>query len=753
MTKITVSDPLLLPGVDLTNCDREPIRILGKVQPHGLLFVLEPDLTISQISANAAALISRTSESLLGSGLDTIMPSEQVAEVRKHLFNEQNKYIRPIPITIDVENQQKHFNGVVHGNPDGLLILELEPFVHVPHALGNFYGLVQVASATLQETQSFDDLCQLIVHEVKRITHFDRVMVYQFDEDGHGTVIAEAVEQSMEPFWGLHYPASDIPQQARQLYVLNWLRLIADVNAQPIDIVPSLHPRIGKPVDQTYCFLRSVSPVHIEYLKNMGVGGSMSISLVREGQLWGLIACHHREPIFVPYEVRTVCEFLGQLFSIQLGTREESHDFQYQVKVKSAQFHCIEMLATEGDYVSRLLATEDILTMTGAQGAALCIDHTIHLIGQTTNEKQVRSIVEWLVTNNSQDVFATHNFSKLFSSASAYKGVGSGLLAITISKGQGSYVMWFRREIIQEVNWAGNPNKPIEIDDNGDLRLMPRKSFEKWQQQVENTSLRWKPYELEAAEQVRNAIIGIVLRNIERLASVNADLAQSNSELDAFAYIASHDLKEPLRGIHNYASFLLEDYESILNEDGVSKLNTLVRLTQRMEDLINSLLHFSRVGRVELAFSETSLQNVLTETLALLELSLQDAGVQIRIPRTLPSIVCDQVRIGEVFNNLIVNAMKYNDKQDKWIEIGYLDETPTVFYVTDNGIGILEKHYETIFRIFKRLHGRDEYSGGTGSGLTIARKIIERHGGHIWVRSIYGQGTTFYFNLESKIEL
>jgi light-regulated signal transduction histidine kinase (bacteriophytochrome) len=229
---------------------------------------------------------------------------------------------------------------------------------------------------------------------------------------------------------------------------------------------------------------------------------------------------------------------------------------------------------------------------------------------------------------------------------------------------------------------------------------------------------------------------------------VNAELQRSNNELDSFAYIASHDLKEPLRGIHNYANFLIEDYQNLLDEEGVSKLRTLVRLTQRMEDLINSLLHFSRVGRIDLAYTDTPLNDVLGQTLELLHARIQAAEVEIRVPRVLPSARCDRVRVGEVFNNLIANAIKYNNKAQKWIEIGYLDDSPAVFYVRDNGIGIHEKHYETIFRIFKRLHTRDEYGGGTGSGLTITRKIIERHGGHIRVESVYGQGTTFYFTLE-----
>ncbi len=242
-----------------------------------------------------------------------------------------------------------------------------------------------------------------------------------------------------------------------------------------------------------------------------------------------------------------------------------------------------------------------------------------------------------------------------------------------------------------------------------------------------------------------------------------AELSRSNAELDDFAYIASHDLKEPLRGIHNYSTFLLEDYGDKLDDNGRAKLETLTRLTQRMEALINSLLYYSRLGRLDLVVQEADLEDVVNDVLDTLHITLNEAGVEVRRPEQFRTVRCDRSRIGEVFCNLITNALKYNDKPEKWIEIGCQQpgqrygtreatEGPTVFYVRDNGIGIRERHMDSIFRIFKRLHGRDKYGGGTGAGLTIAKKIVERHGGRIWVESVYGEGTTFYFTLEEAGE-
>ncbi|MDV6034799.1 MAG: HAMP domain-containing protein [Phycisphaera sp. RhM] len=247
----------------------------------------------------------------------------------------------------------------------------------------------------------------------------------------------------------------------------------------------------------------------------------------------------------------------------------------------------------------------------------------------------------------------------------------------------------------------------------------------------------------------------------QELTDSNAQLERSNQELDDFAYIVSHDLKEPLRGISRYSSFIAEDYAGKLDEAGHEKLETLQRLCLRQENLIDSLLHYSRVGRAELAIAPTDLNDVIEQVLDMMHITLEEQGMEVRIPRHLPTVACDSVRIVEVFRNLITNAVKYNDKAEKWIEIGFqqhgesggndLNPTGFVFYVRDNGIGIREKHQESVFRIFKRLHARDKYGGGTGAGLTFVKKIVERHGGKIWLESTYGEGTTFYFTLEKGI--
>ncbi|MBI3440551.1 MAG: MASE1 domain-containing protein [Proteobacteria bacterium] len=242
------------------------------------------------------------------------------------------------------------------------------------------------------------------------------------------------------------------------------------------------------------------------------------------------------------------------------------------------------------------------------------------------------------------------------------------------------------------------------------------------------------------------------------LLRVTRELKRSNQELDDFAYIVSHDLKEPLRGLQNFSQFLLEDYEDKLDTEGKNKLHTISDLTKRLEALLDTLLYYSRLGRTELAVRATDLNDVVRNVIDMLSITLKEKNTTVDILRKLPVISCDSAHIGEVFQNLIGNALKYNDKPENKIEIGFMTDHlrapgEVVFFVRDHGIGIQEENLETIFKIFKRLHARDAYGGGTGSGLAIVRKILLQHGGNVWAESKgKNQGTTLFFTIPEKKE-
>jgi len=737
--------------IDLTNCDREPIHIPGLIQPHGILFVLQdPTLEIMQVSSNTQEVLGYPPQELLGKPLSDLLDAKQIKRIQQCLA-EDFESVNPLNLSIKRPHKSVYFDGIVH-RLGAVIVLELE----LKKAKGktdffDFYQQIRGTITHLQKASTLLEMCAVGVKEVRRMTGCDRVMVYQFDAEGSGSVIAEDTNQETS-YLNLHYPASDIPQQARQLYTLNWLRLIPDARYQPVALIPANNPLTGQPLDLSLSVLRSASPMHLEYLQNMGVAASMSISLIQEQKLWGLIACHHSSPQYIPYSIRTACEFIGQVMSVELANKAASEDIDYKRQLKSLQTQFIEALAQAEHFLDGMVQLESqVLDLVNATGAVICSGNQYVRVGETPSEGEIYALLDWIKPHLHHNLFETRSLSKDYPAAASFQAIASGILALEISKVHHNYLLWFRPEVIQTVNWGGNPHKPVEILEDGSLHLSPRKSFDLWQETVRGAALPWKPCEIEAVVELRSLIVGVVLRQLDELALMNFELHRSNEELDSFAYVASHDLKEPLRGIHNYANFLMEDYAEILDDDGVAKLKTMVRLTQRMEDLINALLNFSRLGRAELMPQRVNLEELVQQVIATLTIARPQSEVEFRIPQTLPSLEGDRLQLNELFTNLISNAMKYSDKTEKWVEIGYIEENelPYVFYVRDNGIGISPDHLDKVFQIFRRLHGRDEFGGGTGAGLTIARKIVERHGGRIWVESILSQGSTFYFTLSA----
>ncbi len=747
-----MAEPVTPQTVDLTNCDREPIHIPGSIQPHAVMLVLrEPDLTIVQASTNTAEKLGLPHAQLLGSPLSHFISAEHLAYLQTRVLplplEAAPQYLPPLRFA----DAARPFEAIIH-RFNGALILELEDWPDRP-ALHHeeVFSALKNTLAALHGDLSVVDFCQLAAEQVRRFIGFDRVMVYRFAEDLSGHVIAEAKRDDLEAFLGLHYPASDIPKQARELFKRSKLRLIPDLRYAPVALQPTLRSDTREPLDMSYSATRSVSPIHVEYLQNMGVFASLSLSIVIDDRLWGLFACHHYSARYVPHTLRMACEFLAHTLSFLVAGREAAEDHDYALHLHEQHRALEEASAREADF-GRALASLSDTTIGGlrAAGAAVVTGAQIHRIGQTPDEPQLRSLTTAAAQTVSENIWASDRLAETAPTLAAHAPHVAGLLVVVLSREPFSCVLWFRDEVLKTVNWAGDPSKPVVAGPLGD-RLTPRKSFALWQQEVRGHSDAWTDTEIEAARRIRHTYHEVFSRRAQELARLNDQLAERNRQLDAFAYIASHDLKEPLRGIHNFSQFVLEDCARELNADGISHLQTIGRLTRRMESLLDALLKFSRLSRSEMTSRPVNLNTALDDALDLLSSLRQSSGVDIRIPRLLPTVQGDADLIAEIFANLVANAIRYNDKPSKWVEIGYVDpsrpgETPTL-YVADNGIGIPREHFEVIFRIFKRLHGRDDFGGGTGAGLTIVQKLIERHGGRIWVESEPQAGTRFLFTL------
>lgn len=758
---------ILRHGVTLSNCDDEPVQTPGCIQAHGLLLALRPrDLAIMQASANWTSWTGATLDAVLAQTLTQAIGT-QAAERIAAIVRTETLDCNPVYAS------STRLPGQETGGPvldicvhlcEGVLIVELEPAGAAAKSVddGAYYGMVKATLLRLKAARSLTEFCTIAAREVHRTLGLDRVMIYRFHADDTGEVVADAHRPDLTSWLGLRYPASDIPKPAREIFKRIGVRPLPDAAGALCELVPLLNPDTGRPLDMTHCALRGASVMYTDYLRNMGVAATMTMPILRDGALWGLIACHHYTPVTLAFPLRAAAEFLGQITSLEIAAAEKREHLEYRLRVDAAHLAVLTEALTEGNFNT---LTPGLMAGIDCGGVAVMENGRWSCAGVTPTQDQLDFLAAGLGErfaglSDGRAVVALHNLQAQFPEAAAFASSAAGVLAFPLTqRAHGDWVMWFRPEQVQTFNWGGNPyEKPTSTGPHG-LRLTPRVSFDIWQEEVRGRAAPWLPVEVDAAKNLRLLLLDIVVARAQELAALNLDLVRSNDELDSFAYMAGHDLKEPLRGIHTYATALREQAQAglVLDQRGQERLDMMLRLTVRMDSLLDALLHFSRVGRLTLAFEAAPLNEVVSDAIDMLGGRLLDSGVELRVAR-LPTIECDRIRAREVFANLIANAVKYNDKERRWVEVGVLDPGTAlaggiargagpVLYVRDNGIGIEQCHMERIFLMFKRLHPHDAYGGGSGAGLAIARKLVEQHQGQLWVDSTPGEGSTFYFTL------
>lgn len=511
--------------VDLTNCDREPIHILGAIQPIGFLLALTADWIIARASANTVDFLGLSPADLLGKPLQQVFSARAVHDLRNRAAMLRASDAVERLFDCAIVDDGPAFDIALHFS-NGQVVIEAEP---ASGEHGDASGMVRSMISRLDQCADFETFYREGARQVRALIGFDRVMVYRFAADGSGEVVAEAARSGIGKFMGLHYPASDIPAQARALYRRNLLRIITDVNATPVPIVPQ-RDEAGQPLDLSLSVLRSVSPIHIEYLKNMGVQASLSISIIVDGQLWGLFACHHYAPRRPSFERRSVAELFVQMFSMRLESRERQETVDYERRARDISDQLLGAVASDETLLKDPDWLGDILTHAiPADGVGVWLGGNHAFSGITPPIEDFRRIVRALNGTAAGKVFATDHIGSLISDAEAFASEAAGMLAIPISRSPRDYVVLFRKELIHSVRWGGDPHKPTTYGPNGP-RLTPRESFAEWKELVEGRSRPFSSSEIRVAETLRATLIEVVLRLADE-ASAERQQASARQEL------------------------------------------------------------------------------------------------------------------------------------------------------------------------------------------------------------------------------
>lgn len=731
---------------DITNCEREPIHIPGRIQAHGFLLAVNPDdYTIIQASENVKEHLDVLASELIGQRLSSLATKTRFLGdvltdfLNLGLRNQSLETMNPYRISL----QEKEWNLVSHTH-DNAVILEFEPVIGQMNSQ-TLQRLLAQSLSTIKASWSMDQLLANAARQVKKITGYDRVMIYRFWPDWHGEVVAEEKESHLEPFMGLHYPASDIPKQARELYKTNRVRCISNVNQPDSALYPVLYADRKRPLDLTHSILRAVSPVHIEYLKNMGVQASMSISLMYQGELWGLISCHNTTPRQIDYSARVSVDLVGQLLSAALEYHKDEEDQSFTQQIQEAGQRLFSNMLKDWNIVRGLTQySTTVLNINSATGAALFFEGKLYTLGQTPSEREIHGLLGWLQNIDTDTIVQTDHLANQYPPAANFGEVASGLLAIPLSRELNEYLLWFKPEQIHSVSWAGNPEKPVAITQNGSIRISPRKSFDRWVQEVRQIAEPWKESEIATAIKLREDILHVIAKKANEIRVLHDKLQKAYEELDAFSYTVSHDLRNPLSTIKSYSEIILEEYGEEFNDDARSLFTKVIRATDRMNLLIRNIMDYSRLGQNDIQFQPVDMRKMLLRLREDVLVNEKGRTLNINILNT-PSIAGDPTMIWQVFSNLLSNAAKYSRQSPQGIiEInGFRNEFEIVYSVKDNGVGIDMKQANRVFDLFKRLDNASTIEGN-GVGLSIVKQIMSRHKGKVWFDSEPNRQTTFY---------
>ncbi|MGE9269232.1 MAG: ATP-binding protein, partial [Verrucomicrobiales bacterium] len=726
-------------------------------QSHGILFVLSSaGHGIEQVSENLTDLLGLRPEDVVGRPFGDLLESQSRGYAEEIIDHAAKTFTNPFSIRmLNASGRSIPFNAIAHTIEGGSTVIELEP-VALERGASSLDGYFRMVQASLAESTDLDEVRQvadLMAKQVKDFTGFDRVMIYRFAPDDHGEVIAEALEEGMEPYLHLHFPASDIPPQARELYLRTWVRLLYDVDAPQASLFPSQHPRIEGPLPMGDAVLRSLSPVHLEYLRNMGVAATLTISLVVEGRLWGLIACHHRTPHFVSYGMRATASFYGVIMSAQIlrvdrlaedrGVRFATREISKMLARMDRRHPLGTQLRAELDALARVFEADGIVYY--ESGA-------ISKFGSCPSRQTLVSAISKLEERYADSGLICDRAKDQLPEITADEPLAMGLIAISFATDV--WLLILRSEQPRVIKWGGNPNRKVSVDDRGKLR--PRNSFSEWVSEVRGQALPWPSYIDQMVDELRTGLSSFLFENTRHLESVN-------DELEKFAGVIAHEVKSQLQS-PTMVLGLVESLPQVQSDAAVHEMVSIGAESLRtLSHFTTEMLSFARADREDEVPEEVDVAVVVDQVLAQLSQTLKVESMRSRfVVHKLPTVSASKSLLSHLISNLVRNALLHgplDEQGDFCVEIGAVrelesarDRNSPVFFVRDNGRGIAEADQERIFEYFQRGGGENRRGKGSGIGLGFVSRLLERGGGRIWLESQPGKGATFFFTLSEVVE-
>lgn len=718
------------------NCDQEPIQICGEVQSYGFLIGTQ-NSKITFYSENLLDLFSQDPKLVLGKNIKVFFDELKLDINWDNFSNNQELAIQHITF------KEEEYTLSIHTN-NGFTFYEIEKVIPT-HKINQEYKAVQ----NILKMSNDENIWKLLLQEVQNIIDFDRAMIYQFLYDGSGEVIDELVKPGLESYLHLHYPESDIPAQARALYLKNTVRITSNASAKTFPILGTQKEKI----DLTYSVTRASSPIHVQYIKNSGVETSFSASIIVNGQLWGLVACQNATPKHLDLQSRLLVETLTRTAANAYGSYKSLQTLEDYQKSNLSNISLRQNLLSDDNFGKALENNiEDIMNTCSAEGMIIKINNEILTHGNVPNESDIDKIINWSKENNQdfeENIFISDTFCKTSGLELDNSEISCGIIISVLGSNTSDMLIWMRKEQGQRIKWAGNPEKETtsEIKDGVEIiKFSPRKSFEVWKEYVKDTALPWKTREIESAKWITSVILKTSHSKSSQIVDLNNQLKELNEELDSFSYTISHDLNTPLTVIKLNAQLMKRSFEP--EEKSHKFLDTIIGQVDSMSDMIKNVLELSKIKKSEIELKKIEVDPLINKLADESKISFDSPHTEVIIENT-PEVLGDPTMVYQVFGNVIGNAIKYSSKASRPTVkiIGEVYENGVTYKISDNGIGIDKEDAGKMFKIFSRMSNAKAFNGN-GVGLNIVQHLMEKMGGEISYESESGIGTTFILKFQ-----